>query len=121
MTFVFVLNQIQTGKLLELPGNTVEGAQENIGRTYDVASDPAEGWVRWWTWCSDSVRNHLRGTWLWWFGASLCCEFWKIDVMMLMLFWMIDSWFGFCIDFAEDTIKIYEQMLDSNMQRPGQN
>lgn len=39
------------GKLLELPGNTVEGAQENIGRTYDV-----------------------------------------------------------------DTIKIYEQMLDSNMQ-----
>eukprot|EP00913_Durusdinium_trenchii_P009934 g9323.t1 len=39
------------GKLLELPGNTVQGAQENIGRTYDV-----------------------------------------------------------------DTIKIYEQMLDSNMQ-----
>lgn len=27
-----------TGKLLELPGNTVEGAQENIGRTYDVAA-----------------------------------------------------------------------------------
>ena len=25
------------GKLLELPGNTVAGAQENIGRTYDVA------------------------------------------------------------------------------------
>ena len=25
------------GKLLELPGNTVTGAQENIGRTYDVA------------------------------------------------------------------------------------
>lgn len=24
------------GKLLELPGNTVQGAQENIGRTYDV-------------------------------------------------------------------------------------
>ena len=26
------------GKLLELPGNTVEGAQQNIGRTYDVAA-----------------------------------------------------------------------------------
>ena len=26
----------RAGKLLELPGNTVQGAQENIGRTYDV-------------------------------------------------------------------------------------
>ena len=34
----WVSNHLCAGKLLELPGNTVEGAQENIGRTYDVAS-----------------------------------------------------------------------------------
>lgn len=43
-----------TGKLLELPGNTVEGAQENIGRTYDVAAFTSvlgrlgDGWIEGW-------------------------------------------------------------------------
>ena len=32
----FLRGCFEPGKLLELPGNTVEGAQENIGRTYDV-------------------------------------------------------------------------------------
>lgn len=44
-----------TGKLLELPGNTVEGAQENIGRTYDVATFTSvlgrlgDGWIEGWS------------------------------------------------------------------------
>ena len=42
-------------------------------------------------------------------------------MLALVSFWMIDSLVRSYIHLSEDTIKIYEQMLDSNMQHPGHN